>query len=85
MPESNLRRVAGVSAAGARSRNPEHSEGAPLASQRPTMFCHRERGRMPESNLRRVAGVSAAGARSRNPEHSEGADWDPTLHHVLSS
>src|SRR5690348_11060832 len=70
MPESKLRRSAGVSEAGARCRNPERSEG-PLR-RRDYSVCHVERGRMPESKLRRSAGVSEAGARCRNPERSEG-------------
>ena len=55
-----LRRLAGVSAAGVRSRNPERSVG-PQESEG-SRTC----------KLRRFADVSAAGVRNRNPERSEG-------------
>src|SRR5262245_11213840 len=62
--ESNLSRIAGVSEAGARRRNPERAkrvEGPQLEEWR----------RVAESNLSRIAGVSEAGARRRNPERAK--------------
>src|SRR5581483_5496783 len=49
--KSRLRRLAGVSVAGARSRNPERSEGALWV-----LICHPERRRNERSELRQVEG-----------------------------
>src|SRR3990167_1897143 len=86
--DSNLSRLAGVSAAGARRQNPERSEG-PSPSTR--FACSGQSRRWRDwrrglalsevegwdSNLSRLAGVSAAGARRQNPEQSEGPSTSP--------
>jgi len=56
-----LGRLAGVSEAGGRCRNPERSRG-PCALSEGSWTC----------KLRRLAGVSEAGGRCRNPERSRG-------------
>ena len=73
-----LSRLAGVSEAGARRRNPERSEGSPVLScfsgpnaEIPSLA--RDLSHVCPAILSRLAGVSEAGARRRNPERSEGS------------
>ena len=74
-----LSRLAGVSRAGARRRNPERSRripwisvGAERGTRTPTPLL-----KAADFKLRRLAGVSEAGACCRNPERSAAESKDP--------